>query len=69
MNVNEVAETPVGVTAMPPMVAVMPAVNPLPVTVTVWPPLTMPPAGVTELITGRAPVRVLVRRRERARTE
>ena len=48
VNVNEVAETPVGVTAMPPIVAVMPALNPLPVTVTVWPPLTRPPAGVTD---------------------
>ncbi len=55
VNVNEVAETPDGVTVVPPMVAVMPAVNPLPVTVTVWPPLTKPPAGVSALITGRLP--------------
>src|ERR1022692_2212840 len=50
VKVNEVAVTPDGVTAVPPMVTVMPATNPLPLTVTAWPPLTGPADGVTELI-------------------
>ena len=52
---NEVAETPEGVTEVPSMVAVMPAVNPVPVTVTVWPPVTRPAAGATDVITGSVP--------------
>jgi hypothetical protein len=52
MKVNEVAVMLDGVTAVPPMVAVMPATNPLPVTVTTWPPVTGPADGVTALITG-----------------
>ncbi len=54
VKVNELAVMLVGVTVVPPMVAVMPATNPLPVTVTTWPPVTGPADGVTPLITGRA---------------
>src|ERR1022692_2921876 len=53
VKLNELAVMPVGMTAAPPMVAVIPATNPLPVTVTTWPPVTGPADGVTALITGR----------------
>jgi hypothetical protein len=50
MNVNEVAETTVGATVVPPIVTDIPAANPLPVTVTLCLPVSGPAAGVTEPI-------------------
>src|ERR1019366_1138217 len=60
VKLNELAVMPDGVTVVPPMVAVMPATNPLPVTVTTWPPVTGPADGVNALMLGGPPPNAVI---------